>query len=287
MKASSWRFVSARGGEKDKGLCGSDRIFVSDAETSFEAAEDDKSPGTMLLKCVPYNDPGPSYWGTVQFGKGCFEASLAAIEAKEEKAYIFADSHMGRPESILANSKNKGVRANVTFDDRDDGLYARVVLPDTSAGRDVAELVEQGAIDSCSVGVLIQEYTSRSRDDDSYDEDMTITAAVLEETSLVAFPRFENTEVEMTSEKEAVVSDETKARFEAIVREAVSETVSEVLAEAIGEVIDATASEESEVDVEVREDAAEIINISNWRSHREVAPVVSWRSQLNTIKEAI
>ena len=76
-------------------------------------------------------------------------------------------------------------------------------------GRDVAELVEIGTIDSCSIGVLIEEYVSVRTSDDDEMEEMTITAAVNRETSLVARPRFEGAKVKKmrSNEDDAEVID--------------------------------------------------------------------------------
>ena len=83
------------------------------------------------------------------------------------------------------------------------------MLPNTTAGRDVAELVEIGTIDSCSIGVLIEEYVSVRTEKDEEMEEMTITNAVNRETSLVARPRFEGAKVKKlrSDEDDAEVID--------------------------------------------------------------------------------
>ena len=156
---------------------------------------------------MPYGEQGPHWSGTVEFEKGCFEESLKEIEAKEAKAYIAADAHMLDPLNLLANSLSEAVRGTVKYEDKDDGLYATVVLPNTSAGRDVAELVENDVIDSCSIGVFIHEYKSAEDPEDESIENMTITKATNRETSLVARPRFEGATVEKSDNEENGADD--------------------------------------------------------------------------------
>ena len=91
-----------------------------------------------------------------------------------------------------------------------------MVLPNTNAGRDVAELVDIGTIDSCSIGVLIEKYESeRAADSEEEDEIMTITQAVNRETSLVARPRFESAEVKKLRSDDDDIGEVTASLFDA------------------------------------------------------------------------
>ena len=136
---------------------------------------------------------------------------------KETKAYIAADAHKLNPTDLLANTMatGKATRGIVTYNDKKDGLWADVVLPNTNAGRDVAELVEIGTIDSCSIGVLIEEYVSVRTQDDEEMEEMTITTAVNRETSLVARPRFEGAKVKKLRSDEDDDGEITASLYEA------------------------------------------------------------------------
>ena len=183
-------------GERRQALVGSATVEVEATDMELiAAAEDSTSPGTIRMRCVPYGEPGPHWRGSVKFKAGCFKESLESLGKKETKAYIADDAHELNPTKLLANSLSNATRGTVTYTDKRDGLWADVVLPNTSAGRDVAELVGIGTIDSCSIGVLIEEYVSVRTQDDEEMEEMTITNAVNRETSLVARPRFEGAKV--------------------------------------------------------------------------------------------
>ena len=197
-------------GERRQALVGEATVEVEATEMELVAAEEGStSPGTIRMRCVPYGEPGPHWRGTVQFKAGCFTASLKSIGKKETKAYIAADAHRLNPTDLLANSRSDAPRGTVTYTDKKDGLWADVILPNTNAGRDVAELVEIGTIDSCSIGVLIEEYVSVRTEKDEDMEEMTITAAVNRETSLVARPRFEGAEVKKLRASEDSGEDES------------------------------------------------------------------------------
>ena len=49
--------------------------------------------------------------------------------------------------------------ANLTFEQRDDGLMYRLELPDTSLGRDVKELLSKGIITGASLGFIPEKET--------------------------------------------------------------------------------------------------------------------------------
>lgn len=178
---------------------GAQTITCDMAVTDFRAAEEGAGAGTVEMRCVPYDTEGPHWRGTVQFAKGAFTDSLKALAAKEEVAFIQADGHWSDTLGQVASSKSEANRGTVTFDDRDDGLYAEVVLADTTAGRDIYELVSSEVIDSCSVGVFINRYES-ALDEETDGENMTITEATLDETSFVTRPRFEKAKVKVKSE---------------------------------------------------------------------------------------
>ena len=214
-------------GERREALVGAATVEVEATDMELiAAAEDSTSPGTIRMRCVPYGEPGPHWRGSVKFKAGCFTDSLESIAKKETKAYIAADAHELNPTDLLANSlaSGKATRGIVTYTDKRDGLWADVVLPNTNAGRDVAELVEIGTIDSCSIGVLIEEYVSVRTSEDEEMEEMTITNAVNRETSLVARPRFEGAKVKKLRSGEDAEEDDTSeyAKFSSKVDEAIA-----------------------------------------------------------------
>ena len=197
---TTWYFIASEDdvAEDEDGILGTQHLVCEAAVKDFKAAEDeDMSAGTVIMRCVPYGEEGQHWRGTVQFQAGCFEDSLKDLESGEERAYIQANGHWSDTLEIVANSASQSDRGTVEFTDEKDGLYAEVRLANTSAGRDIYELVSSEVITKCSVGVYIERYTAEKPDPDSYEENVTITKAILDETSFVPRPRFEKAEVKV------------------------------------------------------------------------------------------
>lgn len=210
-----WYFADKHGHEvdtsvKNEDICGFSRLIAKDPVAEFaDPIEGSASAGRVLMRCVPYNTEGPHWRGTVQFQKGCFTESLKKLKAKEEVMFIQANGHFSRTLEMVASSGSKADRGTVKFDDRDDGLYAEVELANTTAGRDIYELVASEVVNKVSVGVYIEEYSAKKKDPDKYEEDVTITKAILDETSFVPRPRFDDAEVAIVSnDQDGKVSDD-------------------------------------------------------------------------------
>lgn len=95
-----------------------------------------------------------------------------------------------------ATTKNKTLEIDI----REDGVYFKAHLPDTSSGRDLYTLIKRGDVDKCSFGFSIAE--------EEFDE-KTNTFIVnkidrLFEISVVDFPAYENTAVSARSEIEKI-----------------------------------------------------------------------------------
>ena len=197
---NTWYFIASEDAvpEEEDGILGTQHLVCEAAVKDFKAAEDeDMSAGTVIMRCVPYGEEGQHWRGTVQFQQGCFEDSLSDLRSGEERAYIQANGHWSDTLEIVANSASQSDRGTVEFTDESDGLYAEVVLANTTAGRDIYELVSSEVITKCSVGVYIERYEAEKPDPDSYEENVTITKAILDETSFVPRPRFEKAEVKV------------------------------------------------------------------------------------------
>lgn len=99
---------------------------------------------------------------------------------------------------VYATTKNKSLEIDV----RQDGLYFRAHLPDTSNSRDLYTLIDKKFIDKCSFGFAI------AKDGEDFDE-KTKTFIVrkidrLFELSVVDFPAYSNTSVSARSEIETL-----------------------------------------------------------------------------------
>lgn len=88
----------------------------------------------------------------------------------------------------------------VQTEDRDEGLWIRAQISDTSTGRDVLALLRDGAVDRFSIGFVPVEH-SEDRDEDGT---LTITRTKirLREVSAVPFPAYEQATVSQVREQE-------------------------------------------------------------------------------------
>ncbi len=96
--------------------------------------------------------------------------------------------------NVIASTKNNSLQLDI----RNDGIWFRAELVNTTIGRDVYELVKSGIINKCSFGFTI------AKDGEEFD-DKTNTFTVIKidrlfELSLVNFPAYDNTIVYARSE---------------------------------------------------------------------------------------
>ena len=190
--ASTWKLLCDDKGTLAPDLKSVKTVFSDNAVVRFEAEWGDKSPGTVDMICVPFGVFGPMYWDAeIQFQQGCFDASLTELadDGNPEVAFIQGNGHYSEALDVVASTRAKKERGIVNFEDTAEGLIASVILPNTNAGRDLAELLDQEVLDSCSVGVGIVKYEVELNEDGT--ELMTVTEAILDETSIVLRPRFE------------------------------------------------------------------------------------------------
>ena len=197
---TKWCFDAVSAASSESELLGEQHLTCQmDADCS-DASEEAGGPGVIVMRCVPYDVKAPAPWGQVQFAQGCFADSLEAISNKEQVAFIQGDGHRSDTLAIVASTDADGPRGTVSYEDREDGLYAEVVLADTTAGRDIYELVSTGTLRKCSVGVYIDEFKSSRPDKSSGKELRSITAAIWDETSFVPRPRFSEAEAKVKSD---------------------------------------------------------------------------------------
>jgi len=130
---------------------------------------------------------------------GAFRRSLNS--GREVRAFVNHD--MGQ---VLATTKNGSLR--LSEDSR--GLLVEADLPNTTAGRDLAELVRTGTVHSMSFGFSVP------RGGDAWSEDRTsreLREVILHEVSVVTgFPAYPATEGATVRTTESVVADESADR---------------------------------------------------------------------------
>ena len=145
--------------------------------------------------------------------KGCFKESLKDLAAKDEIMFVQSNGHFSNTLEMVAASDSESDRGTVKFRDEDDGLYAEVELANTTAGRDIYELVSSEVIKKVSSGVYIEEYSAKKKDPDKYEEDVTITKAILDETSFVPRPRFHEAEAKGRQRRRQRLREERQALY--------------------------------------------------------------------------
>ena len=112
-----------------------------------------------------------------------FEKNSIEIDDRAE-AYFNHDSNM-----LLGRAG-----ANLTFEQRDDGLMYKLELPDTTLGKDVRELLDKKIITGASLGFI--------PDKEKWDGDVrVIEKATLKELSLVSSPAYESSSAYLRSLK--------------------------------------------------------------------------------------
>ena len=179
--------------------------FAGEQKVSIplECAEDDKGGRRFEMLCVKYNEPAPWGWGdgTAEFAPGAFDSSLANIATGTQSAYIFAGEHSWEPKDIIAASTGKEGVCKVSFDSRNEGLYAVLDVLDSAEGDTAYKLVSGGALNTCSVGTIVESYRAETTASGE-GERKVIDSAMLREVSLTIRPRYETTNVKTAADSE-------------------------------------------------------------------------------------
>lgn len=150
------------------------------------AFEEDANDGKMVIegKAVTFDDP------TVLFKMGENEykeiiARGAFDEADTSKAFL----KYNHSDNIMAMARTKN--GTLQIEVRDDGVYIKAELANTTAGRDLYELVKRGDIDKMSFAFTIRE--------ESYDKnERTWTVRKIDtlyDVAAVTVPAYENTDL--------------------------------------------------------------------------------------------
>lgn len=181
-------------------------IFASDKMAIKQGA--DNTATQIEMRVLAYGDKyqAASNW-SMEVMEGTFTESLADMAVGNEYAHCYGDGHEGNATKILANTKNPADQpGGMEFYEGGDGLYARVTLPDTTAGRDISTLLKAGVIGNVSIGMYVDEmeYIEEAGEDD--DETFyrgEIRAARIVEVSFVHRGKFDSAHVLSVSDVEA------------------------------------------------------------------------------------
>lgn len=147
----------------------------------LRVADEDTDGMSFRGYAAVFNSPSEPLPFTETIAPGAFRRSLNS--GREVRAFVNHD--MGQ---VLATTKNDSLR--LSEDDR--GLLVEAQLPNTTAGRDLAELVRTGTVHSMSFGFSVP------RGGDTWSEDRTsreLREVILHEVSVVTgFPAYPDTE---------------------------------------------------------------------------------------------
>lgn len=144
---------------------------------------------------------GELYWE--QIAPGAVDLAHGGVHGDGDIRLLWNHDH-GRP---LARTKGGTLRLTKTAKE----VKAQADLPDTSDGRDVAELIRRGVLDGMSFGFVIDDYQQTGKAPDGRSV-VTITALRLHEISVVTWPQYTQTSVEIDDPK--AVHADAKRRFD-------------------------------------------------------------------------
>lgn len=134
-----------------------------------------------LFGFIPYNKRSVDMYGFYEeIAPGAFKKSIS------ERNVVALVNHDA---TKVLGSLGAGT---LRFDDRDDGLYIEVDLPDTTYARDAYEVIARGDIKTMSFG--FQPIITETRSEAGVDDIVTLKEVKLFEVSfMVAFPAYEDT----------------------------------------------------------------------------------------------
>lgn len=141
----------------------------------------EQSEGKLkLFGVIPYNKRSVDMYGFIEeIAPGAFKKSIS-----ERNVFALVNHE---PDKVLG-SLNAGT---LRFDDREDGLYIEVDLPNTSYANDAFEIISRGDVKTMSFG--FQPIITETRTEANKDI-LTLKEVKLFEVSfMVAFPAYEDT----------------------------------------------------------------------------------------------
>lgn len=148
-----------------------------------------QNPDDMILegKAIAYGEKTQLF----EFGgKKIYEViDPKALEGADTKDCFLKYNH-SEEVMVMARTKN----GTLTLDNRPDGLFIRAKLANTTAGRDLYELVKRGDIDKMSFAFT----TDKEEEDDSVEGEITYTVRKIRklyDVAAVPMPAYEDTEL--------------------------------------------------------------------------------------------
>lgn len=148
--------------------------------------ESDSSPGTLVGHAAVFNKRSEDLGGFFEVvAPGAFKNSLS--EGADVRALV---EHRGG-----SNTLGRTTSGTLAVSEDRTGLKTEIKLPDTQAGRDVAQLVERGDLTGMSFGFTVRD------GGESWEEDRdgivlrTLHDVNLHDVSVVAFPAYPDTAI--------------------------------------------------------------------------------------------
>ena len=146
----------------------------------------DESEGmTFQGYAAVFNSPSQPLPFTETIAPGAFSRTLRS----RNNVYLLVNHDAARP---LASTRSK----TMTLEEDSRGLLVTATLPDTTDGRDLSVLLRNRVIDSMSFGFTVPRGGDKWSDDGAQ---RTLTQVRLHETSIVAFPAYEQTAASVRS----------------------------------------------------------------------------------------
>jgi HK97 family phage prohead protease len=161
----------------------------------------DGDGNTFVGYAAVFNSPSEPLPFVERIAPGAFSKTLRERK-RDIRLYVNHDSNL-----VLASRRSGTLR--LSEDER--GLRVEADLPDTSAGRDIRELMRTGVVDKMSFGFQVDRRGDRWSDDGM---ERTLTSVRLFEVSVVTgFPAYESTmatvrSLEKLSERTGMAVDE-------------------------------------------------------------------------------
>jgi len=167
-----------------------DRPFRLDFAAAITAEQAEGGPRTLSGRAAVYGIAREDFkeWGLeLIMQAGCFSDSLSDPAVR----CLYAHDNAKMLGSIRGG--------NLALEDRPDGLYFSVTLPDTATANEVYTLVRHGHVWGCSFGASVKESELEGEKGEMTER---VTKARLHEVSIVAFPAYEGTSVRIAAAKQ-------------------------------------------------------------------------------------
>jgi uncharacterized protein len=168
--------------------------FTSDAKFSIRPSADG-GPGVLTGYALVWNQKSTD--------RGGFKVLLAPNSAQFESATFALWNHDYNAPLARTDA------GSLTLTNDDYGVKADITLPNTSTGRDVAELVRTGIVKGMSFGMLLDGAKFTTAKDSVGDEVDTFTSYGVDEVTITPIPAFVGTSIEVASSADATPSPAT------------------------------------------------------------------------------